>query len=118
MKELVVSAVAILPLLGGCHSLQITDISDRTYPPRPEVHPVQIFLGTPERKHVPIAYVSGREVAWAGQASGDKVIDEMKKIARQKGGDAIISLKIYTAPDGAVSQGNTTVQGTIVRWAE
>lgn len=94
-------AVALLTGLTGCgSSVDFVRMDPTVYPKKNSNDPVEVFQGSVVRPHVVIGVATAsREMkATTGSVSSyDAALYELKALARELGGDALVGLKpVYT----------------------
>ena len=116
------SCALLLCVVSACgYATSHVSCTDRTFPPRPSTHPIQVLRTSPERAHIELAEVFVQPTP--GTASIDtktpeSCIDEFKKRARELGGDAIVITELSMAPAGTVGQGSYSGRAIAIRWKE
>ena len=117
------AALAVL-LLGCGPTLDTARLSPVTYPPRPADFRIRMY--STQRPRCPfeeLATVRGRKPGWF--VSMEDVAEEMRRFAREVGGDAIVAVSGSseisggTVIGGAVSiDSDPILSGTVVRFRE
>jgi len=116
----VVAVACLVAPLAGCAAAEakVAYLANQRYAACGPSHAIDIDRYASSRPHVLIGKIVGRQPAdpWTGKADGRECIGEMKNVARQVGGDAILELQITRAGWGQANAGSVTAQGYIVRW--
>jgi hypothetical protein len=86
-------------------------LADQRYPPKPPSAPIEITFQIPDKPYILIG-----EVAVRGQIGLQTAVDQLKAMARDMGGDAIINYRSYRAAPGTPGAGYLVAQGRVVRW--
>lgn len=127
-----IAAWALLALTAGsCTGTPSTDfrvtyLTQETLAARPESQEVEVSSGKPERPHVAIATLQGWDAEQG--ADGRRLMAQMRKKARELGGDAIVEFQLLQRGDTSFTKIDYAVVGTrsgainafgvIVRWKE
>lgn len=105
--------------LAGCAMLpqkvQFTPFTEAVYPSKPEGAPIQLFKASvPQRPYVELGAIDvrGPEITSVvpGVRGVNYSLEAMKKEARKRGGDAIVS---FYEESG---EGYTFLRGVLVKW--
>jgi len=86
-------------------------LTDQRFPPKPPSAPIEIIFQIPDKPYVLIGEVEVR-----GQIGLQTAVDQLKAMARDMGGDAIINYRSYRAAPGTLNAGILVTQGRVVRW--
>jgi hypothetical protein len=86
-------------------------LTDERFPPKPPSAPIEIIFQIPDRPYILIGEVEVR-----GQIKLQTAIDQLKAMARDMGGDAIINYRSNRAEPGTLGAGILVAQGRVVRW--
>jgi hypothetical protein len=84
---------------------------DQRFPPKPPSAPIEIIFQTPDKPYILIGEVEVR-----GQIGLQSAVDQLKTMARDMGGDAIINYRSNRAAPGTLGAGILVTQGRVVRW--
>ena len=125
-----VAALALALATASCAStssdFRVTHLTQETFPPRPETQEIEILSDKPTRPYVEVVKLQG----WDSEdgADGKRLMVQMRKKARELGGDAIIDFQLLGRGDtNAVVVGDATTLirsgainafGVVVRWKE
>ncbi len=104
----VVSIPACAPKGGYKDSSFLTD---QRFPPKPPSAPIEIIFQTPDKPYILIGEVEVR-----GQIKLQTAVDQLKAMARDMGGDAIINYRSNRAAPDTLGAGILVAQGRVVRW--
>ena len=86
-------------------------LTDQRFPPKPPSAPIEIIFQIPDKPFILIGEVEVR-----GQIALQTAIDQLKAMARDMGGDAIINYRSYRAAPDTLGAGRLVAQGRVVRW--
>jgi len=86
-------------------------LTDQRFPPKPPSAPIEIIFEIPDKPYILIGEVEVR-----GQIGLQTAVDQLKAMARDMGGDAIINYRSYRAAPDTLGAGRLVAQGRVVRW--
>jgi len=86
-------------------------LTDQRFPPKPPSAPIEIIYQIPDKPYILIGEVEVR-----GQIGLQTAVDQLKAMARDMGGDAIINYRSYRAAPDTLGAGRLVAQGRVVRW--
>ena len=86
-------------------------LTDERFPPKPPSTPIEIIFQIPDKPHILIGEVEVR-----GHIGLQTAVDQLKAMARNMGGDAIINYRSYRAAPDTLGAGYLVAQGRVVRW--
>jgi len=86
-------------------------LTDQRFPPKPPSAPIEIIFETPDKPYILIGEVEVR-----GQIKLQTAVDQLKAMARDMGGDAIINYRSNRAAPDTLGAGYLVAQGRVVRW--
>jgi hypothetical protein len=86
-------------------------LAEQRFPPKPPSSPIEIIFQIPDKPYFLIGEVEVR-----GQIGLQTAVDQLKAMARDMGGDAIINYRSYRAAPGTPGAGYLVAQGRVVRW--
>lgn len=86
-------------------------LTDERFPPKPPSAPIEIIFQIPDKPYILIGEVEVR-----GQIGLQTAVDQLKAMARNMGGDAIINYRSNRAAPDTLGAGYLVVQGRVVRW--
>jgi len=104
----VVSIAACAPKEGYKNFSYLTD---QRFPPKPPSAPIEIIIQIPDKPYVLIG-----EVEIVGAITLQTAIDQLRAMARDMGGDAIINYRSNRAAPGTLGAGGLLARGMVVRW--
>jgi hypothetical protein len=107
--------VAAAALVSGCTSVTYTPYVTTLRSPREANAPIDVFPKgtTPPRKFTVIGRITG---GGGVTVSGDALLEEMRKKARELGADAVVNYEQHMGEAGTVGAGKTTSQGDVAVW--
>lgn len=113
-------SLAVVAACTSPYAKEGAALTEVEYPPRPADYPIDIIEMNTSRDFLPVMHIYAYDrrewdnsVTFTTQDYA-KLVEQMKKLAREKGGDAITHFKMAPVPDSA----NPTLkgEGRLVRW--
>ena len=86
-------------------------LADQRFPSKAPSAPIEIIFQIPDKPYILIGEVEVR-----GQIALQTAIDQLKAMARDMGGDAIINYRSYRAAPDTLGAGYLVAQGRVIRW--
>ena len=86
-------------------------LTDQRFPPKPPSAQIEIIFQIPDKPYLLIGEVEVR-----GQIGLQTAVDQLKAMARDMGGDAIINYRSHRAAPDTLGAGYLVAQGRVVRW--
>ena len=86
-------------------------LADQRFPSKAPSAPIEIIFEIPDKPYILIG-----EVAVRGQIGLQTAVDQLKAMARERGGDAIINYRSNRAAPDTLGAGYLVAQGRVIRW--